>query len=77
MKNNSETLNTEDEITISVKFPMNLADVLEQFQTTILSKAMEKCRGNRTHAANSLGLNRTTLISKAKRHGVIACSSED
>lgn len=66
----------ENEITISVKLPMNLADVMERFQATILSKAMERHQGNRTHAANSLGLNRTTLISKAKRHGVITGPDE-
>jgi DNA-binding protein Fis len=67
----------EDEIIVSVKIPMNLADVLEKIQTAILEKVMEKCNGNRTHAANNLGLNRTTLISKAKRHGVIAESNCD
>ncbi len=71
MNHNSSNLNTDEEITISVKFPLNLPEVLEQFQTTLLTKAMERSNGNRTHAANALGLNRTTLISKAKRHGVI------
>lgn len=72
MEINTLKNDTEDEITISVKLPMNLADVLEQFQAKILEKAMEKFQGNRSHAAKALGLNRTTLISKAKRHGVIA-----
>jgi DNA-binding protein Fis len=72
MNHNSSNLNTDDEITISVKFPLKLAEVLEEFQATLLSKAMERSNGNRTHAANALGLNRTTLISKAKRHGIIA-----
>lgn len=71
MEINSTNLNTDDEITISVKLPLNLPDVLEKFQATLLEKAMERSGGNRTHAANALGLNRTTLISKAKRHGVI------
>jgi DNA-binding NtrC family response regulator len=66
-----------DEITISVQFPMKLSDVLEQFQATILEKAFERHNGNRTHMANSLGLNRTTLISKAKRHGVIPPTAEE
>ena len=74
---NSSILNTDEEITISVKFPLNLAEVLEDFQTTLLAKAMERSNGNRTHAANALGLNRTTLISKAKRHGVIAESNHE
>lgn len=75
METNSANINMDDEITISVSLPLNLADVLEKFQATLLSKAMEKSGGNRTHAANALGLNRTTLISKAKRHGVIADSA--
>lgn len=75
METNSANINTDDEITISVSLPLNLPDVLEKFQATLLAKAMEKSGGNRTHAANALGLNRTTLISKAKRHGVIADSS--
>jgi DNA-binding NtrC family response regulator len=61
-----------DEITISVKLPMKLSDVLEQFQTVILEKSLERCHGNKTKAADSLGINRTTFISKAKRHGVIS-----
>lgn len=73
------TINQEksEEITVSVKLPIDLADVLEKFQATLLEKAMEKSNGNRTHAANFLGLNRTTLISKAKRHGVIPEAHED
>jgi DNA-binding NtrC family response regulator len=74
---NTSNENTIDEITISVRLPMKLSDVLEQIQSVILEKAMERCKGNRTHAANSLGLNRTTLISKAKRHGVIPETAED
>lgn len=77
MEINSAQLGNDDEITISVKLPLNLADVLEKFQATLLEKAMERSKGNRTHAASALGLNRTTLISKAKRHGVIAESNNE
>jgi DNA-binding NtrC family response regulator len=77
MEINSAQIGNDDEITISVKLPLNLADVLEKFQATLLEKAMERSNGNRTHAANALGLNRTTLISKAKRHGVIAESNNE
>jgi len=77
MKINTTNTELQDEITVSVRFPLNLSEVLEQFQTTLIEKAMSKSRGNRTHAANYLGLNRTTLISKAKRHGVIPRASED
>ena len=77
MEINASTSEQNDEITISVKLPLNLSDVLEKFQATLLEKAMEKSGGNRTHAANALGLNRTTLISKAKRHGVIPEAHED
>ena len=64
--------NKTDEITISVKLPMSLHDFMEKLQTQILSLAFEKFHGNRSHAAKALGINRTTLISKAKRHGIIA-----
>ena len=74
METNSLNFNGDDEITISVKLPLNLPDVLEKFQATLLEKAMERSQGNRTHAAHALGLNRATLISKAKRHGVISDS---
>ncbi len=77
MEINSAQIGNDDEVTISVKLPLNLADVLEKFQATLLEKAMERSNGNRTHAANALGLNRTTLISKAKRHGVIAESNNE
>jgi len=77
MEINTSNQEKNDEITVSVKLPINLADVLEQFQATLLEKAMEKSNGNRTHAANYLGLNRNTLISKAKRHGVIPETHED
>lgn len=77
MEINASPSEKNEEITVSVKLPVNLADVLEKFQATLLEKAMEKSGGNRTHAANYLGLNRTTLISKAKRHGVIPDTHED
>jgi DNA-binding protein Fis len=60
-----------------VKLPMDLATVLEHVQTVILQTAMKRYNGNRTHAANSLGLNRTTLIWKAKRHGILPDGSEE
>ena len=68
MENNAKI----DEITISVKLPMSLHDFMEKLQTQILNLAFEKFNGNRSHAAKALGINRTTLISKAKRHGIIA-----
>jgi DNA-binding NtrC family response regulator len=62
----------EDEMAVLVKLPMDLADVLEKFQAAILTKTMNRFGGNRSQAAKALGLHRTTLISKAKRHGLIA-----
>jgi DNA-binding protein Fis len=71
METNTSEQKTSDEINITVKLPMDLASVLEHVQTVILQTAMKRFNGNRTHAANSLGLNRTTLIWKAKRHGLL------
>lgn len=73
--NTSEQKTPLDEINITVKLPMDLATVLEHVQSVILQTAMKRFNGNRTHAANSLGINRTTLIWKAKRHGILPDNS--
>jgi len=73
MENNAKT----EEITISVKLPIKLHDFMESLQVQILHLAFDKFHGNRSHIAKALGINRTTLISKAKRHGVIPESASE
>lgn len=38
-----------------------------QIEKTIVEKALNECRDNRQHAADLLGINRTTYVEKLKR----------
>lgn len=48
----------------------NLADFLGDIERTLVRQALERAGGNRSRAAEILGLNRTTLIEKIRRFGI-------
>jgi DNA-binding NtrC family response regulator len=43
---------------------------VERFETELIQQALERSAGNRTRAAQLLGLNRTTLLEKIKKKGL-------
>lgn len=49
---------------------VNLNDLLHQAEKDLLKAALSLSGGCITHAANQLGLNRTTLVEKVKRFGL-------
>jgi DNA-binding NtrC family response regulator len=65
------------EIQVSIQLPVDLAQFMERLQTQVIAKAIEACGGNRSHAAQSLGLKRTTFLSKAKRLGLLPSESKE
>jgi DNA-binding NtrC family response regulator len=48
---------------------IDLAATLTRIEATLIARAMKAANGNKTRAAEALGLNRTTLIDKLKRVG--------
>jgi DNA-binding NtrC family response regulator len=48
---------------------IDLASTLSRIEATLIARAMKASNGNKTRAAEALGLNRTTLIDKLKRAG--------
>ena len=48
---------------------IDLAGTLSRIEATLIARAMKAANGNKTRAAEALGLNRTTLIDKLKRVG--------
>jgi two-component system response regulator HydG len=49
----------------------SLKDLLEAPEREILRQALAHCRGSRTEAARALGIDRTTLHNKMRRHGLV------
>ena len=48
---------------------IDLAATLSRIEATLIARAMKAANGNKTRAAEALGLNRTTLLDKLKRVG--------
>jgi DNA-binding NtrC family response regulator len=48
---------------------IDLSATLSRIEATLIARAMKAANGNKTRAAEALGLNRTTLIDKLKRVG--------
>jgi transcriptional regulator with PAS, ATPase and Fis domain len=46
---------------------VNLREVLEQFEGRLIDEALRRTKGNKTAAAQMLGLKRTTLVAKLRR----------
>ena len=50
--------------------PVPLKEALGAAEKQILERALEHCDGNRERTARLLGINRSTLFAKLRRHGV-------
>lgn len=46
--------------------------VVEQFENTLITQALRRCAGNKKAAARLLNLNRTTLVEKIKKKGLLS-----
>jgi len=61
-------------VNAALDFPedgLDLNERLEQVETQLLAEALRRADGNKTKAARLLGLNRTTLVEKIKRKGMV------
>jgi Nif-specific regulatory protein len=52
--------------------PFSLQDDVTRFECERITVALERCDGNRTHAAQELGLTYRGLLKKMQRYGLIA-----
>lgn len=60
-----------------VTLPVDLPALLREIETTHIRKALEQTNGNKKAAAKLLGMGRTTLVEKLKRHPLDPSSMED
>lgn len=49
---------------------IDIDQCIRRFQREMMVQALERANGNKTAAANLLGLNRTTFIERMRRHGL-------
>jgi DNA-binding NtrC family response regulator len=49
---------------------INLKEVVEEYEMSLILQALEKCDWVKNKAATLLGLNRTTLVEKLKKRGI-------
>lgn len=49
---------------------------MDFYEKRILEETLMECRGNHSRAARQLSLNRTTLLAKLKKHGLLHASAE-
>ena len=59
------------EIQYNNKPNANLPKILENIEIEHITEALERFAGNRTKAANSLGIGRTNLIKKLKKYELL------
>ena len=50
--------------------PLTLEEKIERLEREELTRALAECEGNRSHAAEKLGLSRQGLLNKMARHGL-------
>jgi two-component system NtrC family response regulator len=60
---------------IALAVPDSGVDV-EAVERALIEFALERTRGNRTHAARFLGLSRSALIYRMHKHGLVQCTAE-
>ena len=54
-----------------------LQERVDAFERRLLEEALDRSRGNRSQAARRLGINRTTLLAKMKKHGIVAAAEAE
>lgn len=52
-----------------IKFPVNLKDKLATIEKEHIDEALAMSNGNKSHAAQLLQMNRTTLVEKMRKYG--------
>lgn len=71
MENLSDKVRTK---TCATKYPLSLQgtlkDMVESLEKTLVTEALEKHQGNKTRAAEELGLSRFGLLKKIQRYGL-------
>ena len=58
----------------NTEFPEDGIDLvarLDEYETRLIQQALESANGNKSKAARLLGVNRTTLVEKLKRKGIV------
>jgi DNA-binding NtrC family response regulator len=55
----------------------SLKERLDAYERGLIVAALDEARGNRTHAARALGLNRGTLHSKLNKYGLAGPEDAD
>ncbi len=48
------------------------SSVVEGVEKKLISMALQHCKGNQSAAARELGIKRSTLLDRAKRHGLLS-----
>jgi DNA-binding NtrC family response regulator len=60
----------KEEVELSPK-GVDLNAIIDEIETKLILQALDMTGGNKTRAAKLLGLNRTTLIEKMKKKGLL------
>ena len=53
----------------------DVPDIMRQIERNMIDAAMERCSGNKEHAARLMNMKRTTLIEKLRRRDMIVARS--
>ena len=56
---------------------IDLRDAVERFENNLIRQALERTNWNKNRAAAILSLNRTTLVEKLKKKGMLAGHADD
>jgi DNA-binding NtrC family response regulator len=67
MRHDGAPLGAVSAATALAQGSVDLTETLSAIEDSLIEQALRQAEGNKTHAAESLGLNRTTLVNKMKR----------
>lgn len=56
---------------LAINGTINLKEILEHIEVAYIKEALDMANGVVTHAAEKLGLRRTTLVEKMKKHQLV------
>lgn len=66
----TESISLVPNLNENLDLKSTLKEITRRAETTLISRALEKHRQNRTHAAEALGISRRALISKIQAYGL-------